>query len=313
VRNKIIFFFMLSLLILIPGCTNGTQWQAQWDQFTWVDYFFEDQYYDKAAILIPFRFSGSEEKYYVQLDTGAPSLLNGNTFSDIQKAIDVKEHTSSSVTLDGMLAGNKFKEKNFYLKNNYGLTLEELQKAEYKKIGNLGLDFFEDSLLILDFPRSRFMIADSLRQVPEAIIENSEFTEVEYRYGKLFLDTEIGGRELTLIYDTGASLFPIATTKDIWLELTATKAEEADVFLEGPSWGETAVFKGAKAQNNWNFGGLTIEKPLIFHETSGLENLDFHAYPYRLDGVLGNAVFYDDYIITIDLKNNKFGIKEVKQ
>ncbi len=303
---------MLSILIFISGCIHETQWKVQWNKFIWVDYSFEGQYYDKAAIFIPFKFRGSDEKYYVQLDTGAPSLLNGNTFSDIRETIDVKEHTSSSVTLDGMLANNKFENKKFNLKNNYGSTLEELHKAEYKKVGNLGLDFFEDSFLILDFPRSRFMIADSKRQIPESILKNSEFIDVDYRYGKLFLDTKIGDKELTLVYDTGASLFSIATMKDIWLELTESKVKETDIFLKAPSWGKTAVFKGAKAKNYWTFGGLTIEKPLIAYETSGLENLDFNAYPYNLDGVLGNAVFYDNYIITIDLKNNKFGIMEVK-
>lgn len=76
-----------------------------------------------------------------------------------------------------------------------------------------------------------------------------------------------------------------------------------------PSWGKIARLKGRRADNVWKIGGLSIEKPLIFYESSGLENFDFVAI--NADGLVGNAVFYDNYIITLDLINNKFGIMKV--
>src|SRR5690554_698435 len=106
IRRKIFIMLMLSILLLISGCTNETTW----NEFTWIEYSFDNQHYDKAAIYIPFKFSGLDEKYYVQLDTGAPSVLNGNSFSDLDikyKTIYREDQNPLVVSLDGVLANSK--------------------------------------------------------------------------------------------------------------------------------------------------------------------------------------------------------------
>ena len=80
--------------------------------------------------------------------------------------------------------------------------------------------------------------------------------------------------------------------------------------LEIPSWGAIVQLKGARSESDWKIGDVTIEKPLIFYEPSGLENFNFKSI--QADGLLGNAIFYDNHIITIDLISKKFGIMEVE-
>ena len=57
-------------------------------------------------------------------------------------------------------------------------------------------------------------------------------------------------------------------------------------------------------------GNITVEKPIIFYEPSGLENFNFESI--NSDGLLGNAIFYDNYIVAINLINNEFYIMEAR-
>lgn len=308
--KKYLLFLIIVVCILFVGCTKETEW----NEFTWIDYSDGDQRYDKAAIFIPIRFSGIDEQYYLQLDTGATSVLNGNSFREIKTNYEIiaeENQEPSIVSIDGILANYKFIDKNFRILQDYGATLEELENAEYKKVGSIGLDFFKDSILILNFPQEKLIVVSDQKDIPKYIKENSNFLDINLQNNKLYLNSTIGDKDLTLFYDTGASIFHIVTTEKIWNDLTDIKSDESVKLLELPSWGRRVQLKGARAESDWRIGGLVVEKPLVFYEASGLEDFNFEAI--EADGLLGNAIFYDNYIVTIDLINNKFGIMKVKQ
>ncbi|SET77456.1 Aspartyl protease [Natronincola peptidivorans] len=306
--------YIVVLIILISIVLGGCNKELEWNEFTWVDYSFGNQHIYKAAIFIPFKFNGADERYYVQLDTGATTFLNGNSFKDIKANYEIlakQNQQPSVIAMDGILANYEFQHKYFGIRQDYGPTLEQLEKAEYKKIGNLGLSFFKERILIINFPEERFAIVKGEEDIPEYIKENSTFLDIDIRNNKLFLDVKIGDRNLTLAYDTGASFFDVVTTETVWTHLIESEENQADKIIQGPSFDNMAQLKGTSAANDLQIGGLTIEKPTVYYEDSGLMNLNFEEYPYEIDGIIGNALFYDDYILTIDLINNKFGIMEV--
>lgn len=310
-RYILVISIFILILFLLP--TNNSNPKIEWNEFVWMEDTFGEEYYSKAAILIPFRFNGINEDYYLQLDTGASSLLYGNSFYDVEpsyRVIKKKDKRPYVVSIDGTFSNYVFTNENFGLLQDYGATLEELKEAEYKLVGSLGLDFFKNRILIIDFSEEKFAIFNNQNDVPRNIKKNSGFLDMKYKNDKIYLMSKIAGKDLSLIYDTGSSIFDIIATKEIWTSLTNVKSVKDIKLLEIPSWGAIVQLKGARSESDWEIGDVTIEKPLIFYEPSGLENFNFKSI--QADGLLGNAIFYDNHIITIDLINKKFGIMEVE-
>lgn len=311
--KKYILVIAIFILILFLLSANGPAQKIEWNEFVWAESTIGEEYYNKAAILVPFRFNGIEEEYYLQLDTGASSVLYGNSFYDIEPSYRVKKEKDkrpSIVSIDGTLSNYEFAYEDFGVLQDYGATLEELKVAEYKLIGSLGLNFFKNRILIIDFSEEKFAILNNQNDVPSNIKKNSGFLDMKYKNDKIYLMSKIGGKELSLIYDTGSSIFDIVATKEIWTSLTNVKSAKDMKLLEIPSWGAIVQLKGARSESDWEIGEVIIEKPLIFYEPSGLENFNFKSI--QADGLLGNAIFYDNHIITIDLISKKFGIMEVE-
>lgn len=311
-KKYILVIMILILFVLLLPESKPSQ-PIKWNGFLWEEMLIGNEYYNKAAILLPFRFDGIDEEYYLQLDTGASTVLYGNSFNDIESNYRVKKVQDKKpyiVSIDGTLSSYEFTYEDFGLLQDYGATLEELKVAEYKLIGSLGIDFFKNRILIIDFTKKRFAILNNQNDVPMDIRKNSGFLDMKYKNNKIYLMSEIGGKDLSLIYDTGSSIFDIVATKEIWNSLTNVKSAKDIELLEIHSWGDIVQLKGARSERDWEIGDLTIEKPLIFYEPSGLENFNFKLI--QADGLLGNAIFYDNHIITIDLINKKFGIMEVE-
>ena len=312
VKKYILVIMILILFVLLLPESKHSQ-PIKWNGFLWEEMLIGNEYYNKAAILLPFRFDGIDEEYYLQLDTGASTVLYGNSFNDIEpnyRVRKVQDNVPYIVSIDGTLSNYEFTYEDFGLLQDYGATLEELKVAEYKLIGSLGIDFFKNRILIIDFTKKRFAILNNQNDVPMDIRKNSGFLDMKYKNNKIYLMSEIGGKDLSLIYDTGSSIFDIVATKEIWNSLTNVKSAKDIELLEIHSWGDIVQLKGARSERDWEIGDLTIEKPLIFYEPSGLENFNFKLI--QADGLLGNAIFYDNHIITIDLINKKFGIMEVE-
>lgn len=142
--KKYILVITIFILILILLPADRPAPITEWNEFVWEESIVGEEYYNKAAILVPFRFNGIEEEYYLQLDTGDSSVLYGNSFYDIEPSYRVKKEKDERpyiVSIDGILSNYEFAYKDFGLLQDYGATLEELKVAEYKLIGSLGLDF----------------------------------------------------------------------------------------------------------------------------------------------------------------------------
>ncbi|MDR7857893.1 hypothetical protein [Tissierella sp.] len=311
--KKYILFIVIFILILFLLQASGPTQKIEWNEFVWAGSTIGEEYYNKAAILVPFKFNGIEEDYYLQLDTGALSVLYGNSFHDIEPSHRVKKEKDkrpSIISIDGILSNYEFTNEDFGLLQDYGPTLEELKVAEYKLIGSLGIDFFKNRILIIDFSEEKFAILNDQNDIPRDIKKNSGFLDMKYKNEKIYLTSKIGGKDLSLIYDTGSSIFDIIATKEIWTSLTKIKSAKDMKLLEIPAWGDIVQLKGARSESDWEIGDVTIEKPLIFYEPSGLENFNFKSI--QADGLLGNAIFYDNHVIIIDLISKKFGIMEVE-
>lgn len=305
--KRYIIVIVIFILILSFSTVNDSVQEVEWNDFIWADNTIGGKHYDKAAILIPFKINGIEEIYHLQLDTGASSVLYGNSLYNIVPGYGAK---TTRASISGTMSNYEFTYNNFRILQDYGVTSEELKSSEYKLIGSLGLDFFKNKILVINFPEQKFAIFNSRKSIPQNIKGEDNLLDMKYRNNKIYLKSKIGNEKLSLIYDTGSSIFDIVTTKEIWTNLTNSKNDEDIRSLEIYSWGDMITIKGVRSDYDWEIGDIIVENPFIFYEPSGLKNFNFKSI--KSDGLLGNAIFYDNHIITINLINKEFRIMEVR-
>jgi hypothetical protein len=74
------------------------------------------------------------------------------------------------------------------------------------------------------------------------------------------------------------------------------------------SWGKKAALIGAPLRGSMCISNACLEAPIIYFESSGLENFRFDKYQIPATGLIGNAPFVDQYTVAIDLHNERFGL-----
>ena len=75
--------------------------------------------------------------------------------------------------------------------------------------------------------------------------------------------------------------------------------EKNTIRIKVPYWGEEVSLVGAPVKGTLTIGTLKVSNPIAYFESTGI---------VETDGLLGNALFYDEYTIIIDLRQNRFGI-----
>jgi hypothetical protein len=236
----------------------------------------------------------------MQLDTGSnTSVVYGIPFNQLNYLAYQDEGDENFVRLSGTLGNCVFDSLRFFMNKDFGDSLDE--KEEHPLIGTIGPEFLVGKILLLDFPKMRFYLADSLNDALRDLLSRASFVDLERRNERLFVTLQIAGvsyREF--FFDTGASLFPIMTSKKLWQKLTGLKGtEKSNIRVTAPSWGEEVALIGAPVKGVLKFGKLQVRNPVAYFAPAGLIDTD---------GLIGNALFYDEYMVVLDLKQNRFGI-----
>jgi len=163
----------------------------------------------------------------------------------------------------------------------------------------------------------------SLQALSRAL-KKTIFTGVRIRHRKLFLEElRFGNQPLTgIFFDTGASTFTLVLLRErLWQKLTGKKGNEKDNhYLEVPAWGEKKVtLVGAKAEGILKLADLEIENPAIYYDShipasrimSLLVRMGIRIF--GVNGIIGNAPFYDEYTVILDLLQSRFGFLKSSQ
>lgn len=189
------------------------------------------------------------------------------------------------------------------IKNDFGSVIDN--SSNQNQIGSLGLDFFKDKILLLDFPNKRFAIATSDIQLPESITEKVTYHKAELVNNFLVFDLKIDTQTYKFGYDTGASGFPLVVNYDLWKKLTGKVGNEPDITLiNAPSWGKTLTLIGSSTKEDV----FLSEKSLGSLEMFYIKEEPNFFKTARIDGLISNASFYEDSLILIDLINMRFGV-----
>jgi hypothetical protein len=174
----------------------------------------------------------------------------------------------------------------------------------------LVLTFFNHRLLLLDFVRNKIAIGNKWQVLPDSVEKQASFAPLQYRNGKVFVSVRIDETEESgFFYDTGSSALPMVTTRERWSDLTRRQPDDpTNEVWKVNSWGKDAALVGARLPSSLCVGSACIDSPMIYFETSELENLRFDKYRFPASGLIGNAVFMNQYSVIVDLAGQRLGL-----
>lgn len=264
---------------------------------------------EKTSLFIPVKIKGIEKQVYMQLDLGA--VVTGFYENTIRAFSEINPEIKESIieTDDKIYFYNseiqlnektKLSAEKLYIYKNYGSNNID---SSFVIIGTIGYDIIGENVLILDFKNDQVALT---KTIPENLINNAHFVEnADLDKFPIILPFKLGRKKIRLFYDTGASRFPILTGIKRLKKIATHR--KIDTVGYGNSWGKITPFYQAnklKIDNQLFLGTINLGEVNIY----GTEQLKFLSYTGRyLYGITGNVIF-DNSILIIDKKNNKFGI-----
>ncbi len=266
----------------------------------------------KTSFLVPVYINGINKKLYMQFDLGAEiSILYENTLKKLYKEQNLELDTLNS------------KKGNLYIKN-VELTINKNVKITADKfyvwrnmgstnldtsptiVGTLGYDIIGDNILILDFKGNRYALTN---KIPESMKDKTQFIDnPDLNKFPIILPFKLGKKKIRLMYDSGASMFPILTGTRRLKKLSENGVIDNIGYVD--SWGKKIrIYKQQElkpAIGNLYIGNIDLGKIDIYGVN--MYNKLSYAGDY-LFGITGNVLF-ENKIIIIDRKDNRFGIIE---
>lgn len=322
-RKQVIFTLTLFIAIFLGSCSNfkkdQIEEQSNWINFDWYGDSIGNIYHDKLAITIPFSIEGIPHKFKSQFDLGATStMVYGNSIRPyLQKYSNVSEKLDTlnkTYWLQSKKVG-AFKNINFKLDNvlfenqellhfeGFGdiLTKDSIDTRTIKHIGTIGANLFQNKYLVIDFPKNRITILDSLNA---DYTKRTAFVNLKLDKGRIKVPVTINGDVKYFMFDTGASLFPLSVTKEN-IKLISSLNSANDT-LNISTWGEYYDVHGYEITSNIFIGDYQVKTQNLNVYDSKKEFKQFYENEGIL-GLMGNAFFIKKKII-IDYKNKRFGI-----
>jgi len=302
--------FKQSIYLIIPlfifiGCSQ--EQSLEWIPFHWESDTISGKYIEKAYIYIPVKIEDMPYDFTMQLDLGTyQTVFYGNAIEHylegcpsltdkyempMFKSVRLQ---AGPVEFNGVDIGNmaNFGEK---------ISKDSIHTKTPKHIGTIAPDIFQDKFLVIDYKTGRLAVSDFLpTEYKDLPAEKFELID-----GIIRLPFRINGEEHKLMFDTGSSPFPLATSKEKALGISNAVITDS---LSGPLWwGRDITFYGLEVNKPIEFGGNVLKNSTVYYDKDGLwENEVFK--PLNLWGLTGNAYFFDNTVI-IDYKNQLFRIK----
>ena len=274
------------------SCTN----------FNWVDH---PGVANRAAMIVPVIAGGATLGF--QLDTGAEfSMIPGGSAKKhrIETFHNDANGKDFTAPMDLQLVGAHYPGREI---------LVQPENARTEPAGTIGLDLLAGKVVVLDLPYMRFCLAEPDAPEVATLLEKTEFTAAQLRDGKLFVEARLGEEALDgLLFNTGASAFPLQVDLGLWQQLTGRNGDEdSNTLWEVTTRGESVIFVGAPAQGKLQIGQVAIDVPMVFFQQD--RPSAFTEWPIPVRGLLGNALFYE-HAIVLDLRADgpRFGILPVR-
>ena len=308
---------LLFLGILVTSCSRKTH-NLEWIPFTWTSVSLEGRNIEKAAMNISVSIDDiSHNKFIMQFDLGAVLTVFYekalNPFLYDSPLLNTKLDTTKTFWYNGQPNNPYFNNVNLSLGDvvfesikvglykNYGteISRDSISPETEIRIGTIGADLVQNKVLIIDYKLSRLAIADTL----PAEYQNISFEDFIIDNRRIKIPFQINGKKEHLMFDTGASIFTLTTSKQNALSIGGSEIVDS---LTVTSWGEYVTFYGLKTVFPIMFGDKDMGSSIVYYSEDTSWD-DFYKSE-NMWGLTGNAFFFNDVVI-IDYKNNRFGVQ----
>lgn len=261
-----------------------------------------------GAILIPVKLEGIDKTFKMQLDLGIDhNVIYGDTLKAITSAYpsllsNIQHREGYDVFYNQIHFGNQqpILQDSLMILKNFGKS-ENLK--DFDIIGTLGANEIKNKILLIDFKSQQLVITERLEDW-EA--DSFSYTPLRFKNNQLYLDLIANGSKNAVVYNTQASMFPLAT---IDAELFKSITEEKNTEIKKlKSWGEEISFTGRNITTKIRIADVNLpinNKKAFFTEA---EKVSKNLKSENLKAVIGSDLFMNNTIV-IDLVNNRFGIK----
>lgn len=317
-------FYLLVAALELCACSPQKNTQARsagypWFPFKWYSTTIGGKSFDKVAIIVPTKVADLKGAFIAQFDLGsdATMLYEGalkNYFASRAQLYARVDTTRWGVNDGGVvnygttglplvMGGNTIPRP--LLMTNFGSPVppDSLYTTSDKLVGTIGSDFLQGKILVIDYPKRRMCVLDSLDKYWRA---NTTFVSSRVKNGRFHLPIVVNQRTYWAAFDTGASLFPLSTDYLTWQELVGSSTAPVDTLL-GNSWGEKVAFYGAPIQADAYLGSIKLPKSTAwFNRNQRL--MDFNK-SQEVDALTGNAFFLSN-VLVLDFKQNRFGVSK---
>ncbi|NVK52339.1 MAG: hypothetical protein HWD85_05345 [Flavobacteriaceae bacterium] len=307
------FYFLIIIGFIISCKTIDKTKNSTSEKFYWANDTINGKYIEKAAMFVPFNINDLRKGLFAQFDLGSNvTIIYQNNLKEIPEL--------NSLKLDSLNYQNEQGKELFIIKKSniqigqiqldtldiYGIydygkkfTPDTNNSPQDNSIGTIGSDILQDKVLIIDFPNQKITILDS---IDEKIKSNFSLVKSKLINNRIIVPFNINGDLKHFMYDTGASLFPMVTTKSIWNYSTNKKIIDS---LNVGNFGRPIKLKGAKATIVINIDKKNFNSFNIYYVKDNLFDKMFTQI--GCDGIIGNKLFFDKKIL-IDYKENIFGV-----
>ncbi len=291
---------------------SNNKTQISWIKFVWSKDTISGQIFNKSAMIIPCKIDGIENVVTFQFDLGSnESMIYENNFSSLYSKNKLLANNIYNFNfplnffnkrklfkdLKLTVGDNYFINKNALVYGDYGdkYSIESVKKNDTIHIGTIGTDLLKNKVLIIDYPKNRFAICET---VPLQFEKNIYPIEIEDG-DQVIIPLKIKGKTRKVTFDTGSSLFPIIASSEDRPKYSTNKKIDS---IEVSSWGEMHYVDSRMVTDTFEILGKKYCNVKIYenHSGKGISTND--------DGMIGNFLLWNNVVI-IDFKNKKMGIK----
>jgi hypothetical protein len=269
-----------------------------------------DRVVERSVLQVPIRFEGGPDSVFLQLDTGSDrTMLYEVPYREVRVELPTPppRFVHDRVTIGPVDASRD----TFWIRPGAG---RPLASTGARTMGTLGADFLRHRVLVLDFPNVRFALLDTSQALPPSVEGRVRWTPLIPRDGKLFVRALVAGEAYNdLFFDSGSSAFPIIVRRELWSGWTGRAVgDPSNEVWSATSWGTEIPLIGAPLSGDLVIAGIHFPRPLAFHHGPVAGIADFFAsssYPVR--GYFGNALFFDRFVVVVDVPRSRFGLLDV--
>lgn len=283
-----------------------------WTKFEWSNETLGGKYFERVAMLVPCKIEGLPYNFIFQFDLGIGSTeinqksINSflkvnpefskrikNLKSPLQFWNSRKRFNDLSINFGNIKASTE----NGFLKKDYGVkyNVSGMPDSTVYPIGSIGADMFQNKILIIDYPKQRFAICDTL---PDSY--NIPFSNMELdKAGRAILPMQLKNKIYKVLFDNGSSIFPLLVDGSRINEFSTSPDIDT---LKINSWGVQHDVTGRLIEDSFQLAGHTFSRAEVFADyRKSMRTAGF-------DAITGNILFWDKTVI-IDFKHKKIGIK----